>query len=402
MILTITQAAATIPRLAAERLTKRPKPMSRTSKPSENRRLAGIRQLCCLGLPGEIVVPKFLAALHGWLPTDTNHFFWPNEAGDPCNYYGETPGMENYPQLFMREFAVNPQHAAVPSFKQLVLSGASEPLYLGGEHSPEYRRSAYYNELMRHVGGRYIAAGVIRDRHRDFGVLSVLRGEDAPGYARSDLARFAEASRHLAFALAAEGSGGHANSPQHLDAQGMAILDGAGRIRHMDAEARRLLFLASHPSANAQTLRYVQAIRLPERLAALGGKLAAIFAGYPAGPPEFEHATPWGLFTFRGSWLEGEEGRRIACVVSHYLPKRLKFWRALADLGLPPRQAQAALHFAEGQSLSEIAGAMGVSRHTVIYHIDALYKKLNIEASRTALVERLLDGAPAMRRISLE
>ncbi|UZR28799.1 helix-turn-helix transcriptional regulator [Methylococcus mesophilus] len=376
--------------------------MSSAAKTPPNRALAGIRQLCCLGLPGPIIVPKFLEALHDWLPTDTNHFFWSDDAGEPCNYYGETPGLENYLQLYMQEFARNSGHSSLPSFKQAMSLAGGDLYYLGDVDAETYLSSAYYNELMRHVGGRYIAARVIRHRHRSFGILSTLRGERGPAYGGNELARLAEASRYLAFALAADDTDGYQNLPHRLDAQGVAILNGRGEIQHLDEEARRLLFLASHPSVRAGTVRYIEGLGLPERLAALCRNLGAIFSGRRASLPEFGHWTPWGYFTFRGSWLEScGDGGRIACVISHHLPRRLKLWRSLADLGLPPRQTEAALLFTDGLSLSEVAGKMGISRHTAVDHIETLYRRLGIEADRGTLVDRLLGDIPTAGRVGL-
>ena len=58
------------------------------------RTLAGIRQLCSLALPPDLVLPKLLEALHRWVPAGSNHFIWSDENGLPSNYYGELSGVE--------------------------------------------------------------------------------------------------------------------------------------------------------------------------------------------------------------------------------------------------------------------------------------------------------------------
>jgi hypothetical protein len=51
--------------------------------------LAHIRQLCCLGLPGELLMGALLPALRELVPSDSAGFFWVDARGDMANLYAE-------------------------------------------------------------------------------------------------------------------------------------------------------------------------------------------------------------------------------------------------------------------------------------------------------------------------
>jgi hypothetical protein len=50
---------------------------------------ARIRQLCCLGLPGEMLVGSLLTALRELVPSESAAFFWVDARGEMRNLYAE-------------------------------------------------------------------------------------------------------------------------------------------------------------------------------------------------------------------------------------------------------------------------------------------------------------------------
>ena len=56
-------------------------------KPSDLR--THIRQLCCLGLPSEQLMPSLLKALRQLVGADSAGFFWVDAQGDMTNLYAE-------------------------------------------------------------------------------------------------------------------------------------------------------------------------------------------------------------------------------------------------------------------------------------------------------------------------
>jgi len=72
---------------------------------STNRAEGRLKQLCCLGLGGEAVMPALLAELHGLVPTYANNFHFADETGrNPARFYNEHPGFADLMPLFVEEF----------------------------------------------------------------------------------------------------------------------------------------------------------------------------------------------------------------------------------------------------------------------------------------------------------
>ena len=119
------------------------------------------------------------------------------------------------------------------------------------------------------------------------------------------------------------------------------------------------------------------------------------FRGEAAGPPEFALSNQWGRFVIRGHRLEDAGGGRatLGLTISHFVPRRLRLWQSLRPLGLPPRLQEAALHFADGCTLSELGHRMNIRRNTAVSYVEAVYDRLGVQPSRESLQEFLLgDG----------
>lgn len=58
---------------------------------SKRRALARIKQLCCLGLDSQIVVPELLKQLHEVVPMYSATFFWSDDNCQTANVYDEQP-----------------------------------------------------------------------------------------------------------------------------------------------------------------------------------------------------------------------------------------------------------------------------------------------------------------------
>src|SRR5512143_1799702 len=116
-------------------------------------RIASLRHLCSLGLPGEMFIPHFLDAVQEIVPSDLYHFLWTDQAGVPCNYYGNLTGdrrqslfhfLENIGQIEFFRLEGNSL-----TFPEIVL-GANEPVLIGqGEDRRRFHNSFLYNEVMR-------------------------------------------------------------------------------------------------------------------------------------------------------------------------------------------------------------------------------------------------------------
>jgi DNA-binding CsgD family transcriptional regulator len=137
------------------------------------------------------------------------------------------------------------------------------------------------------------------------------------------------------------------------------VLDEAGRIDHMTAEARRLL-VAWFGTKNG---------RLPFELE----EWAAV-------------ARPGDQYTLRGngSVLTVEAAGGFALTLNE---------QPFEDTGLTPREREVLGLVAEGLTNAQIAGRLWVAPSTVAKHLEQAYAKLGVH-SRTAAVARLTNGLP--------
>jgi hypothetical protein len=355
-----------------------------------------MRQLCSLGLPPGIVVPKLLDALHRWVPAGSNHFIWSDPNGLPSNYYGELSGVERYIGRFFRDFALTANPRLTPPYPEIVRH--FDVQIMGVDNARVFVESALYREVFRPLDGRFVLNCAVRGRDRPLGLLTLLRGSSERPFDAAEAEDIRSVVPYLRHALDAPLGPWSVNDlAQRVDAEGMAVLDERGRILHMDSEARRLMFLATHPQANAASLGDCDDQGVPACIVRMCADLAAIFNGRAARPPGFERANDWGRFVFRGNWLAGQCGEppRAGLLIAHNLPRRLKLWQSIQALGLAPRLQEAALNYADGCSLSDLAQRMGISRNTAISYVDALYEKLGIAPSKDALQDFLLGDLPA-------
>lgn len=355
-----------------------------------NKALASIRQLCCLGLPPDVVVPKLLQELHAWVPAESNHFTWSDPTGFPCNYYGELSGVERYIRLFFTEFALVPKPKLSPPYPELVR--CSDVLTMGVDNGPVFLNSPFYFEVFRPMGGRFVLCAAINDNYRPYGLITLLRNPNTTPFSEADITSIRKLIPYFRHALGSQ-EGSNVALPQELDSQGMVLLTREGRITHMDGQARRLLYLATHPKTDGATLSHIDSDGMSMRISELCRNLVRIFQSKPAAVPSFEHQNNWGRFSFRGNWMDTTTGSRegsIGLVISHFIPRRLKLWQSIREINLSPRLQEVALHYADGRSLSELAKIMGISRNTAIYHVNTLYEKLQISPSKDALTDYLL------------
>ncbi|HET8701810.1 MAG TPA: hypothetical protein VFL97_09120 [Nitrococcus sp.] len=159
-----------------------------------------------------------------------------------------------------------------------------------------YYRHDYYNLAMRPANFYTSIHPVERERGVPIGGLSLFRAKCDPEFTVEDkhlLTRLVPFITHaLAAAPASEvplADSGH---------EGFVIADLKGQIRHLSADARRLLILATRPTIGAG-IRSAD-VELPAPVVELCRHLAAVFNGRDASaPPTCHLRNCLGGFTFR-------------------------------------------------------------------------------------------------------
>lgn len=356
---------------------------------------ARFKQLCCLGLGGEAVMPALLAELRAFVPSLGSTFFFLDGEGSLINIYDENPEIPWVGQLYMQEFYNRPDREMGAGFSDFLRAGrvgvqtAEEVLNVDMR---TFRRSDLYNLIYRPLGYGFMIRLVFWDYTRPLGGLMLSRSSGERPFALEELRRLADLESFVAHALT--------NRSNKIDAplvdsgkSGVMIVDPAGRVIYSSAEGRRLLFFATHPHIGPDAVDHRQA-PLPATLVRLCKNLMRVFSGDPsAAIPAYYHRNIWGGFSFRAHWLEGDDPASglIGITVSHQEPLPVKLMRRVKELPLSRRQAQVCMLMANGASNENIAEQLGISKYTAIAHGRWIYNKLDVH-NRAELVNKLLSA----------
>ena len=359
---------------------------------------AQIRQLCCLGLPAETLMPRLLPLIRQLVPADSAGFFWVNGSGDMHNLYAERMLPSEHMRHYFEQFYDSNEHPFRQQFLARVKSGLDVD---SSSADAALQRTAYYNEILRELDAHHVMYGVVRDHGSALGQISLYRPKKASEFdakARADLtsilhyiAHAVAARNGLVSELLGTADGDAINKSQQVDTDDEAVVmaQADGKLIHASDQARRLLVQAVDGSFAPGRLRAAD-----EAVTALIVRLADMLRDADTRPPQLAMQTRWGRLQLRAYRLGETTGAQapIAIRIARQEPMLLKFAEALRALGMPPQQQEIALRMAQGKSNQEIAQEMGLSPNTVAYHIKQIFSKLNAHG-RAETISRILETA---------
>ena len=352
--------------------------------------IAHIRQLCCLGLGGEVVMPKVLGALHDLVPADSNGFFWVDDDYEIANMCAERMLPPEVMGLYFREFYNQREGGFKSGFAE---RARDEKAITRASFSESFYRTDYYNQIWRNLNAHFAMYALIRERGKCFGQLSVYRAPKEQPFSDKDERQLASITRYVAHALKPGRDAGRADYIyRDSEYNGLIIFAQDGQLQHMSPQGRRLLFLASHPHISRRAIAATPTDAVPQALVRLCTDLRRIFGGGEAPPPVLEVDNAWGRFVFRAYWMEhGEAGANgvIGVLVQHQEPLALKLLGRMRSMPLSVKQKEVILGLAGGIAHGQIAQRMNVSLNTVNYHIKQVYDKLDVH-DRNGMLSRLL------------
>jgi DNA-binding CsgD family transcriptional regulator len=351
--------------------------------------IAHLRQLCCLGLGGEAVMPALLRELHELTPCDSAAFFWVDAAGEMTNLYAERLLPPELMRLYFARFYDDGEHSFRAGFAKL--ANGNEPV-AGTRFSDGFFRSDYYNLIWRQLDAYHALYGVIRENGRALGQLSLYRTHKDPPFSKAEHERLAAVTRYIAHALTAAPVRNWERPEREGNSTGLIILDRQHRLVHCSAEGRRLLFLATHPHISRGGLG-ANSADLPPALLKLCADLDRTFRNETAPPPVAHLQNAWGKFVCRAYRLssDSEEGL-VGVTVQHQTHLPLLLLAATKKLNLSPKQKEVILLLARRKSHSDVARQLNISINTVNYHVKQIYNKLDAH-DQNEMLEKLLAGA---------
>lgn len=277
----------------------------------------------------------------------------------------------------------------MPAFPKLMRFSTSGTIGCNAEGVDSYLGSSVYQDVLQPLGGRYMLYMVVRDRGgHPRGLLSLLRRESDRPFCEGDRQKLLQLDPYLRRAFSRPQLS--APTGQHLASEGMVILDEFGNSLYRDHAGKRLLWMASHEQIDSTALIHLDNSGQTPNMHRLQQRLKTVFDGLQAATPAWEHQNRWGRFLFKAKLLDGSGGKAIGVTVSHYIPQSLKAWQGLHRLDLAPRQQEVALLFSEGFTISEVAGALNISRNTANDYLSVIYQRLGIPPGRDSLQGVLL------------
>lgn len=381
------------------------KPMGRNAMNPIASAEARIKQLCCLGLGGQAIMPAVLAELHELIPSYSNGFTWSDSCGQMSNSLIENIDefMPLVPDYF-DEFCNRRENEVILSFQDAMLGDDDVLMFdeMLKVDRREYFQHDYYHLLAR-VNFHTSLKAVAREGGVALGGLAFHRSKGDPEFNADDKRLLTQLIPFIAHALTAAPSSG--TSLVDSGYEGFVIVDLEGRICHLCRHARRLLMLARRQAIPAGT-RHTD-LELPAPVMQICSSLATVFSGRASAvvPPILYHRNDLGGFSFRAHWLNNDGLQEpapeplplIGIHIRHQEPLLVRVIRRFRELpNLSRRQMQICLLLVESIPNKEIAQRMNMSTCTVVTHTRRIYDKLDVH-DRAALVAKLTSASDDAR-----
>lgn len=363
---------------------------------------AHIRQLCCLGLGKEVIIPELLRILHSVIPSESNLFTGFGERMAPAYLISE----------YIVPEAVDVFVSEQERIFKPIIAGMSKWFSrhrVMPDPAAAYERfyqSDFYHLVLRPSNQHYGLQALIRHNGIPTGSLQLFRPQRQRPFGDEDQRQFEQILSYVEYGMRA-GNEIHTDYADSGQA-GMVVLTRLGKVVYISEQARLLLLLATHGvlPVGKQGL-FNREIALPPEIGRICKNLDQIFRGMDTPPPVFFHTNPSGRFVFRAHWLQpptanpdpdtagyhSPDSGLIGVTIEHQEPLRLKLHRNLQGWRLSAREQEVCLALADGLSQTAIAARLHIGSQTVMTYVRRIYEKLGIN-SREELLKKLLASQP--------
>jgi len=351
--------------------------------------LCHLRQLCCLSIGPEMLMPSILGALHHVIGSDSNGFFWIDDEHDISNICAEKMLPPETMQLYFRDFYGANRDGFKTRFAQIA---RGRPEVTRMTFPKEFYDSDYYNLIWRNLDAHHAMYAPLYANGRWIGQLSVYRSRRDPAFGEKEEQALRGVVPYIAHALGSPTPADREYTFDQTEQRASILLTGRGKPVTFNATARRLLFLASHATISSGAFAMRPATSLPPEVDVLCERLARIGADQAAPPPSTTIENCWGRFTLRVDPQEGALGdsdNLVILHIEHHQPREIRLLRGMQSSSLSTREREAALPLALGRSLTEIADDLNCKHSTAKYFQKQIYNKLGVH-DRAGLISTLL------------
>ena len=354
--------------------------------------LAHIRQLCCIGVTGQALMPTLLRTIREYVSADSAGFFWVDANGDMTNLYADRMLAPGLMRVYFERYYDGGEH---PFRKAFLKRARSSETVSSSTASTELTKTAYYNEILRHLDAHHVMYAVIRDQGHALGQLSLYRPRRSISFSAEDRSAIKDISHYVAHAV---------NRPKEVsahtdfvdaDSEGMVVVDFQGQIVEATAQSLNLLSMALKREFNPSMPPLVVGDTAPASVQHLLLLLQKTILGETAAAPRVLIDGPWGRFLLSAYALDDDGATpvsRAAIHIRRQQPMILKLAEAMGAFDISPQQREVALLLAQGRTNQQIGTALNVSGNTVNYHIKQLFMRLDAH-DRADAVAKMLAGA---------
>lgn len=337
-------------------------------------------------------MPALLRAIREYVSADSAGFFWVDTQGEMTNLYADRMLSPNLMRLYFERYYDGGEHPFRKAF--LKRTRASE-LVTSSSPSSELTKTAYYNEILRHLDAHHVMYAVIRDQGHALGQLSLYRPRSASAFTAEERNAIKDISHYVAHAV---------NRPKELvtkvefvdaDAEGLVVVDFQGLIIEGAARSLNLLSMALKREFNPAMPPLVTGDSVPPVVQQLLMLLQRAILGEPGAAPRTVIDGPWGRFLLSVYALDDDSWSPVSRAAMHIRrqqPMILKFAEAIGTFDISPQLREVAMLLAQGRSNQQISTALNVSANTVSYHIKQLFVRLDAH-DRADAVAKMLAGA---------
>lgn len=343
--------------------------------------IASIRELCRLGLSGELLIPALLEAMHRVIPSARNLFDWVNADGSIQRYYFEGPIDPKVARLYFEEFHNKREAEAMPRYVD-VIRGEATIRSAEELNNRRFFDSALYNEIWRPQRLHYRLEAIVRGRDaRPIGSLVLYREQGEGIFSAADEQTLQTLVPYIAHGLLHRDE--HRIDYAAGDRRAVLVnLDALGRIVHLSRNAYKVLLLAHGDISPAAAGRAPAAEDFPT-LMLLHRQLTRAPPAATEGPLALTLSNAWGRFEFRAERMEavGADGpAMIGVTIQHLVPREVRDLGAIDAAALSITQKKVCALLLQGLTQAQVAQRLGVSPSTAIDHIRKIYVKLDVHS----------------------
>lgn len=345
--------------------------------------IAYIRQLCFLGLGGQVIMPEILRALHGLVPSTFNLFLWADAHHQLSNMYSENSAMYLAQSRYLKDFYNSAEvQAYKTTFSEAMRTGRGwcNSARLG----PEFLASDIYQHLLKPCDIRHCVEVTIWDNDRGLGSLVLNRSHDQKPFREEEEILLRSLTPYLAHGL--RGMRDLRGEAAPSGESGTLIIDDQDRIVQFCPEGKRLLMLATHNTFSG----FSSPLQKSAAIKRLRNNVESGLHGERSVPVQ-RHRNAWGEFVFRAYPLSTRTERdgSIAMVIERHEPVPITLMRKLRKLPVTARQREVCLLLSYGYTHSMIGERMHVSKHTATDYVRKIYDKLDVR-SQDQLMKKLM------------